>query len=249
MSRTAVRLTLDNLDAIPAPCRSCLFWECDPVRRERLDDPAAEKQAWVSEVLREWGSCGRVAIVDDRLVGHIIYAPAGFVPGSAGFATSPISPDAVLLTTVHVDPTARGGGVGRMLVRAMARDLVERDIRAVEAFGHHGGAGATAGPVHGAGGLPQRCRLPDPPGAPGGATDADGPAHRPDRGAARSRRPWNGWSEWSGRHRNRDAPRRARRGRRTVRSGVDQAMTSASSLSSAALGRAPTIDFTTSPPW
>ncbi len=141
MSRTAVRLTLDNLDAIPAPCRSCLFWECDPVRRERLDDPAAEKQAWVSEVLREWGSCGRVAIVDDRLVGHIIYAPAGFVPGSAGFATSPISPDAVLLTTVHVDPTARGGGVGRMLVRAMARDLVERDIRAVEAFGHHGGAG------------------------------------------------------------------------------------------------------------
>ena len=138
MSRTAVRLTLDNLDAIPAPCRSCLFWECDPVRRGRLDDPAAEKEAWVSEVLREWGSCGRVAIVDDRLVGYILYAPAGFVPGAAGFATSPVSPDAVVLTTVHVDPDARGGGVGRMLVRAMARDLVERDIRAVEAFGHHG---------------------------------------------------------------------------------------------------------------
>ena len=41
----------------------------------------------------------------------------------------------MLLTTAYVDPAQRGGGVGRMLVRAMARDLVERGIRAVEAFG------------------------------------------------------------------------------------------------------------------
>ncbi|QBR92904.1 GNAT family N-acetyltransferase [Nocardioides euryhalodurans] len=135
MSRTAVKLTLDTLDALPAPCRSCLFWERDPVRRGQLEDEAAEKEAWVSEVLREWGSCGRVALVDDALVGYLVYAPAGFVPGAAGFATSPASADAVLLTTVYVDPPARGGGVGRMLVRAMAADLVERDIRAVEAFG------------------------------------------------------------------------------------------------------------------
>jgi GNAT superfamily N-acetyltransferase len=137
MTRTAVRLTLDTLDALPAPCRSCLFWECDPVRRERLSDPATEKQAWVSEVLREWGSCGRVALVDDALVGYLIYAPAGLVPGAAGFATAPVSPDAVLLTTAYVDPTERRHGIGRMLVRAMARDLVERDVRAVEAFGTH----------------------------------------------------------------------------------------------------------------
>lgn len=138
MSRTAVRLTLDTLDALPAPCRSCLFWERDPVRRHGCQDPAAEKAAWVSEVLREWGSCGRMAVVEDELVGHVIYAPAAFVPGAAGFATAPVSPDAVLLTTAYVDPRLRGHGVGRMLVRAMARDLVERNIRAVEAFGSHG---------------------------------------------------------------------------------------------------------------
>ncbi len=138
MSRTAVRLTLDTLDALPAPCRSCLFWECDAVRRGRLEDPATEKQAWVSEVLREWGSCGRVALVDDRLVGYVLYAPSSFVPGAAGFPTAPVSPDAVLLTTAYVAPEARGGGVGRMLVRAMARDLVDRNVRAVEAFGHRG---------------------------------------------------------------------------------------------------------------
>lgn len=157
MSRTAVRLTLDNLDALSAPCRSCLFWECDPVRRERVQDPSGEKEAWVSEVLREWGSCGRVAIVDDQLVGHVVYAPAGFVPGSAGFATSPVSVDAVLLTTVHVDPVARGGGVGRMLVRAMARDLVDRDVRAVEAFGHRGPLAAPPGARLGS---QDRCTVP-----------------------------------------------------------------------------------------
>ncbi|HYH34289.1 MAG TPA: GNAT family N-acetyltransferase [Nocardioides sp.] len=141
MSRTAVRLTLDTLDALPAPCRSCLFWERDPVRRGQVCDPAEEKQAWVSEVLREWGSCGRVALVDDALVGYVVYAPAAFVPGAGGFATAPVSPDAVLMTTAYVDPQARGYGVGRMLVRAMARDLVERDIRAVEAFGSRGRRG------------------------------------------------------------------------------------------------------------
>ena len=141
MTRTAVRLTPDTLDALPSPCRSCLFWELDPVRRDRVPDPAEEKQAWVSEVLREWGSCGRVAMVDDELVGYVLYAPAAFVPGAGGFATAPVSPDAVLMTTAFVEPHARGYGVGRMLVRAMARDLVERDVRAVEAFGSLGRAG------------------------------------------------------------------------------------------------------------
>jgi GNAT superfamily N-acetyltransferase len=136
MSRKIVRLTLDHLDALDAPCRSCLFWELDPVRRDRVAAPCAEKDAWVSEVLREWGSCGRVALVDDVPVGYLVYAPEAFVPGAAGFPTAPASPDAVLLTTVYVDPGHRGGGLGRMLVQGMARDLIRRGgFGAVEAFG------------------------------------------------------------------------------------------------------------------
>jgi GNAT superfamily N-acetyltransferase len=136
MSRKVVPLTLDLLRALPGPCRSCVFWELDPVRRGRVADPAVEKAAWIEEVLEEWGSCGRVMLVDDVPVGHVVYAPAAYVPGAAGFPTAPVSADAVLLTTVYVDPAATGGGLGRMLVQGMARDLVERGngIRAVEAF-------------------------------------------------------------------------------------------------------------------
>ena len=71
-----------------------------------------------------------------------------FVPGAARFPTAPVSTDAVLLTTVYVDPAHRGGGLGRMLVQGMARDLIKRaGIRAVEAFGDRRGTGECLVPV------------------------------------------------------------------------------------------------------
>ena len=137
MSRRTAPLTLDHLAQVHEPCRTCLFWSTDPVSRSRLHigEEQEVREAWLSWVLREWGSAGRVALVDGAVVGHAIYAPPLFLPGAAGIPTAPPSPDAVLLTTVYVDPSARGGGVGRLLVQGMARDLVEREVTAVEAFG------------------------------------------------------------------------------------------------------------------
>ena len=138
MARTTVPLTLDLLDRLDAPCRSCVFWERDAVSRSRLNraQAAVEKEAWVSEVLREWGSCGRVLMIDGEPSGYIVYAPAAYVPGAAVFPTAPISPDAVLLTTAWVDASYDGVGLGRLLVQGMVRDLVTRadGVKAVEAF-------------------------------------------------------------------------------------------------------------------
>jgi GNAT superfamily N-acetyltransferase len=147
MSRKVTRLTLDHLEELTAPCRSCLFWEMDPVRRDRVEDACAEKDAWMSEVLREWGSCGRVVLVDDVPVAHVVYAPEAFVPGAGAFATAPASPDAVLLTSVHVHPDHRGGGLGRMLIQAAAADLVRRGgFGAIEAYGDVRGRGGSCRP-------------------------------------------------------------------------------------------------------
>lgn len=151
MSRKVVRLTLDHLaqldEELSSPCTTCLFWQLEPVRRDRVppDEAAAEKEAWISHVLREWGSCGRVALVDERAVGYAIYAPPAYLPGAGAFPTAPASPDAVLLSTVWVHPDHRGGGLGRMLVQGMARDLVRRGgVTAVEAFGDTRGPGRGA---------------------------------------------------------------------------------------------------------
>lgn len=137
LSRRPVRLAVDHLAAISGHGRDCLFWQLDPVRRERLtpEEAAEEKRDWVSEVLREWGACGHVLLDDDEVVAHALYAPAAFAPGSASLPTAPVTPDAVQLLTVWVDPAHRGGGLGRLLVRAAAKDLVDRDVVAIEAFG------------------------------------------------------------------------------------------------------------------
>lgn len=138
MARRLANITLDNLDDLPRSCRRCVYWELDLVERERAEeagDPALEKEAWVSTVLLEWGSCGKVAYVDGVSVGYVLYAPPAYSPRSVAFPTSPVSPDAVLLMTAFVRPEFAGSGLGRMLVQGVAKDLRLRGIRAIEAFG------------------------------------------------------------------------------------------------------------------
>jgi GNAT superfamily N-acetyltransferase len=137
MGRNVERLTLDNLALLPGPCQTCTFWEFDPVRRNQIrGHEAEEKAAWLSMMLREWGSVGRVVSVDDQVVGHLMWAPAVHLPGADGFATAPVSPDAVLLANGYVDPAFRGQGLGRVLIQSMAKDLIKHGgIGAVEAFG------------------------------------------------------------------------------------------------------------------
>ena len=138
MSRRVLSCTLDNLDELPKRCRSCVFWELDPVGRERAEsagDPGLEKEAWVSAVLLEWGRCGKLVQVDGMTVGYVLFAPPAYVPRSVAFPTSPVSSDAVLLLTAQLLPEFAGGGLGRMLVHAVAKDLTRRGVRAIEAFG------------------------------------------------------------------------------------------------------------------
>jgi len=138
MSRRLVNLTLDTLEDLPRRCRQCVFWELDPVAAERAcatGDPGLEKEAWVSQTLLEWGSCGKLVYVDGMPAGFTLYSPPAYVPRSMAFPTSPVSPDAVLLMAAHVVPAFVGGGLGRMLIQGVARDVSKRGIRAIEAFG------------------------------------------------------------------------------------------------------------------
>ena len=138
MGRRLVPLTLDNLQDLPQRCRSCVFWELDPVSGEAAvkgGTAAVEKESWISAVLLDWGSCGRVVYVDDAPVGSVLYAPPAYVPRSAAFPTSPVSPDAVQLITAFIKPGYQGQGLGRVLVQTVAKDLLRRGFRAIEAFG------------------------------------------------------------------------------------------------------------------
>jgi GNAT superfamily N-acetyltransferase len=131
-------LTLDNLDDLPKRCRRCVFWELSERLGNQASDfgsPELEKEAWVSEVLLEWGSCGRVVYMAGAPAGYVIYAPPSAVPRAAEMPTGPVSADAVLLTTMQVLPEFAGEGLGRMLAQAVVRDLTRRGVTAIEVFG------------------------------------------------------------------------------------------------------------------
>jgi GNAT superfamily N-acetyltransferase len=138
VSRRLVNITLDNLEDLPIRCRKCVFWELDPVSMQRAEDagdPELEKEAWISSTLLEWGSCGKLVYVDGVPAGFVMYAPPLYVPRSVAFPTSPVSADAALMMTAHILPEFQGGGLGRMLVQGVAKDLTRRGVRAIEAFG------------------------------------------------------------------------------------------------------------------
>ncbi|MER5781053.1 GNAT family N-acetyltransferase [Streptomyces mobaraensis NBRC 13819 = DSM 40847] len=138
MGRRLVPLTLDNLPDLPKRCRACVFWELDPVSGEaalRAGRPELEKEAWISAVLLEWGSCGRVVYVDDEPAGFVLYAPPAYVPRATAFPTSPVAADAVQLMTAWLAPRFQGQGLGRVMVQTVAKDVLRRGFKAIEAFG------------------------------------------------------------------------------------------------------------------
>ncbi|MFR9730589.1 GNAT family N-acetyltransferase [Saccharopolyspora sp. MS10] len=138
MSRRVVGVTLDNLDHLPPKCRRCVFWELAPHIREQAEEfgeTGLEKEAWVSNVLLDWGSCGRVLYIDNVPAGYALYAPPAAVPRAAAFSSGPVSADAVLLTSLRVMSEFEHGGLGRVLVQNVAKDLTKRGVRAIEAFG------------------------------------------------------------------------------------------------------------------
>lgn len=155
-------LRLEAFEQLPKHARRCVFWEVDPStllgpdsRQDHLADPEFEKEAWLSMVMLEWGSCGQLAVASgpdgpgftassstgdeqfpgERCLGFAFYAPPRAVPRAAHFPTAPVSADAVLLTSVGVEAGDGGDLLNRSLISAVVGDLVRRGVRALEAFG------------------------------------------------------------------------------------------------------------------
>lgn len=153
MSARITPLRLEAFEQLPKHARRCVYWEVDPLTLrgdDQLSDPEFEKEAWLSMVMLEWGSCGQVAVEcapdrggepaeltgDEHCLGYAFYAPPGAVPRAQRFPTGPVSADAVLLTSLGVESGADADGIPRSLIAAVVGDLVRRGARALEAFGH-----------------------------------------------------------------------------------------------------------------
>lgn len=132
-----VALTMAGLSRIPAHCRSCVCWELEPGAAAGMDaaDRVFEKEAWLSGVMLTWGSAGLLATAGERTAGYLQFAPPTAAAGAAAFPTAPVSPDAVLLTTVRVEPDFADTGLASRLIAEAVTALTRRRVRAIEAFG------------------------------------------------------------------------------------------------------------------
>jgi len=149
-------MRLEAFEQLPKHARRCVFWEVDPSTLQgsqaggnQLWDPEFEKEAWLSMVMLEWGACGQIAVQcpdsmgedavptgDEACLGYAFYAPPRAVPRARHFPSGPVSADAVLLTTLGVEPGDGADVLPRSLIAAVVGDLVRRGVRALEAFGH-----------------------------------------------------------------------------------------------------------------
>jgi hypothetical protein len=138
-------LRLEAFEQLPKHARRCVFWEVDPATLgdNHLADPEFEKEAWLSMVMLEWGSCGQVATTvpdehshaEPSCLGYVLYAPPGAVPRAHRFPTAPVSPDAVLLTSMGIEPGHVPDDLPHSLLAQVIVELVRRGVRALEAFG------------------------------------------------------------------------------------------------------------------
>lgn len=140
VTRALVPLSMSSIRDLPERCRSCVNWELPASAALGLDVDQAgfEKEVWLSGIMLTWGSAGQLVTVDDQPAGFALFAPPTAVPGANAFPTSPVSPDAVLLTTARILPEFRGQGLARFLLNGVVSALTSRGVRAIELFGLEG---------------------------------------------------------------------------------------------------------------
>ncbi|HEX6255358.1 MAG TPA: GNAT family N-acetyltransferase [Euzebyales bacterium] len=138
MSARVHRLLGDDVDRLPQECRTCTFWELPTSPRgpqpARADEAAEAKKLWWRAMELDWGPPGLLLRQDGHTIAYAAYVPAEQANRTRRLGTKP-SDDALVLTTIWVDPDARGAGVARMLLHRVLRHAHDAGFRAVEATG------------------------------------------------------------------------------------------------------------------
>lgn len=151
MGRRTVPLDRGRLEALEGTCAECARWILTPLEAGRTPPGRHDevRRQWVREVLGTWGTCGQVLLDGPRdaplVVGLVTYAPPAHLPGLATLPTAPPAREAVVMVDLVVDASMPAVAGGKLLVQAMVKDLVRREVALVETF-----ADTTVPATHGA---------------------------------------------------------------------------------------------------
>lgn len=122
-------LNQSTMALLPDCCRKCGWWQ------GKDDGWSDDGQflSWSRDTEEVFGSWGKLALADERLLGFIQFGPAEVFPRAGKISCGPVDPEAVLLTcSMIVDDfmvPAR-----KSLVVAALSELQQRGVEIVEAF-------------------------------------------------------------------------------------------------------------------
>ncbi len=137
-------LTGELIELLPSPCRTCLFWELPDAPRgpqpERAAEVAEAKLLYHRAVELDWGPPGFLVRSADRTLAFATFVPAEQAHRTRRLGSVP-SDDALVLTTMWVDPEVRGSGIASALLHRVLRHAHDLGLRAVEATATRGGNG------------------------------------------------------------------------------------------------------------
>jgi len=149
-----------NLVDIPKACRDCVYWEF-PQEFEKVKAEKAEaqkksmleqkKREWFVQILKEFGTCGKIAYYNGKPVAYAQFAPSVWLPKTSHYESKPVGKleeGVVFLSCLYIaDETLRGKGLGEALLKNIIEDLKRRGFKAVETFARRGDSKNPAGPL------------------------------------------------------------------------------------------------------
>ena len=146
-------ITRENLDDIPEPCRSCVYWEFpeDSEKAKLLkSELVRKKKEWFLQTLREFGNCGKIVYYNNSAVGYAQYAPATRLPNIESYESELVGRlegGTIFLSCLYISEKAlRGRGIGMKLLESIISDLKKRGFKAVETFARKGASNNPSGP-------------------------------------------------------------------------------------------------------
>lgn len=134
MKRKIISITSDCLQDLSEPCRSCLYWESSPGSHEVEDKKESKrlKEKWFQATLSDWGECGKILYQGSQVLAYAQYGPGFYFPRTNGYLAGKVSEDAIFLSCLRVVPEVRGKGLGRIMLRAVEKDLYKKGFKALE---------------------------------------------------------------------------------------------------------------------
>ncbi|MCU9519760.1 hypothetical protein N7326_07770 [Corynebacterium sp. ES2794-CONJ1] len=142
MAKILRAIDMEEIAHLHPRTASGLFWELSPhALREFRGDPVLEKEAWLMQSLLQLGRCGLNYRLEHTLEysaqATLLFTPGDRVPGQVVFPTAPVSPEAWLISSVHIHPLLKDTGLEATLIAAACSYLSQEKIPAVEIYGYH----------------------------------------------------------------------------------------------------------------